>query len=180
MFRLITLLLVAAVAAGAAAETFVVTPDGPITIQMAINDCYFFGDVIELTDGVFSGPGNRDLSFFGKDITVRSQSGDPTTCIIDCEGSDQDPHRAFLFENAEGPDAVVEGVHFRLDFSTPGQAVQKAVTSNVSDIFAMGGRPEIPRAPMVKAAQVIGMTLASPLISWILVLPVFFIMVPAE
>ncbi|MBU8921981.1 MAG: thiamine-phosphate kinase [Bacteroidales bacterium] len=39
-------------------------------------------------------------------------------------------------------DAVVEGVHFRLDTSTPGQAVQKAVTSNVSDIFAMGGSPE--------------------------------------
>lgn len=39
-------------------------------------------------------------------------------------------------------DAVVEGVHFRLDISTPGQAVQKAVTSNVSDIFAMGGSPE--------------------------------------
>jgi thiamine-monophosphate kinase len=39
-------------------------------------------------------------------------------------------------------DAVVEGVHFRLETSTPGQAVQKAVTSNVSDIFAMGGKPE--------------------------------------
>jgi len=38
-------------------------------------------------------------------------------------------------------DAVVEGVHFRREFSTLGQAVQKAVTSNVSDIFAMGGVP---------------------------------------
>jgi len=38
-------------------------------------------------------------------------------------------------------DAAVEGVHFRLDFSTVGQAVQKVVTSNVSDIYAMGGEP---------------------------------------
>jgi len=113
MFRLTTLLFAAAVATGAAAETFVVTPDGPTTIQMAINDCYLSGDIIELTDGVFTGPGNRDLSFLGKDIIVRSQSGDPTTCIIDSEGSDQDFHRAFVFENAEGPDAVVEGLTMR-------------------------------------------------------------------
>jgi thiamine-monophosphate kinase len=32
-------------------------------------------------------------------------------------------------------------VHFRLDFSTVGQAVQKVVTSNVSDVYAMGGEP---------------------------------------
>jgi thiamine-monophosphate kinase len=38
-------------------------------------------------------------------------------------------------------DAVVENVHFRLDLSTVAQAAQKAVTSNVSDIFAMGGEP---------------------------------------
>ena len=38
-------------------------------------------------------------------------------------------------------DAVVEGVHFRRIYSTLSQAVQKAVTSNVSDIYAMGGKP---------------------------------------
>ena len=38
-------------------------------------------------------------------------------------------------------DAVVEGVHFRREFSNLCQAVQKGVTSNVSDIFAMGGVP---------------------------------------
>ena len=34
------------------------------------------GDVVELLDGVFTGPGNRDLSLLGKSITVRSASGD--------------------------------------------------------------------------------------------------------
>ena len=38
-------------------------------------------------------------------------------------------------------DAAIEGVHFDRGFSTLSQAVQKLVTSNVSDIFAMGGAP---------------------------------------
>jgi thiamine-monophosphate kinase len=38
-------------------------------------------------------------------------------------------------------DAAVEGVHFDRRISTLSQAVQKLVTSNVSDIFAMGGSP---------------------------------------
>lgn len=39
-------------------------------------------------------------------------------------------------------DAVSEGVHFRRKFSTLSQAVQKLFTSNISDIFAMGGTPD--------------------------------------
>ncbi len=38
-------------------------------------------------------------------------------------------------------DAMVEGVHFKRDYATLSQAVQKLVTSNVSDIYAMGGKP---------------------------------------
>ncbi len=38
-------------------------------------------------------------------------------------------------------DAAVEAVHFDRGFCTLSQAVQKLVTSNVSDIFAMGGSP---------------------------------------
>ena len=38
-------------------------------------------------------------------------------------------------------DAAIEGVHFDLRFSTLSQAIQKLVTSNISDIFAMGGSP---------------------------------------
>lgn len=35
----------------------------------------------------------------------------------------------------------MQDVHFRLDISTLSQAVQKGITSNVSDIYAMGGTP---------------------------------------
>jgi thiamine-monophosphate kinase len=39
-------------------------------------------------------------------------------------------------------DAAVEGIHFDRRYTTLSQAVQKLVTSNVSDIYAMGGDPE--------------------------------------
>jgi len=38
-------------------------------------------------------------------------------------------------------DAVVEGVHYLSSLSTISQAVQKVISSNVSDIYAMGGNP---------------------------------------
>lgn len=40
-------------------------------------------------------------------------------------------------------DASVEGVHFRLDWTTPEGALEKAVLSNLSDINAMGGRASL-------------------------------------
>ena len=38
-------------------------------------------------------------------------------------------------------DVLVEGVHFRLDWSTPDQVGRKAVAVNLADIAAMGARP---------------------------------------
>ncbi len=70
------------------ATTYVVRPDGTgdfPTIQAAI-DAAVNGDTIELTNGSFTGDGNRDISVVGKAITIRSQSGDPENCIIDCQG----------------------------------------------------------------------------------------------
>ncbi|HNO70012.1 MAG TPA: alpha/beta fold hydrolase, partial [Pseudomonadota bacterium] len=56
------------------------------------------------------GPGNRDLSFGGKSITVRSASGNPRQCTIDCDSNDLSRHRAFHFTHGEGSGAVVEGI----------------------------------------------------------------------
>lgn len=50
-------------------------------------------------------------------------------------------------------DAIVEGVHYDLSFSTLSQAVQKLISSNVSDIFAMGAKP---RAILVTAGLIKG------------------------
>jgi hypothetical protein len=106
------LILLLALVLSAPAETYVVHPDGTgdfPTIQAAI-DATVDGDIVELTDGTFTGDGNRDIDFHGKAITVRSESGDPETCIIDCEGSEADPHRGFDFHSGEGSESVLQAV----------------------------------------------------------------------
>ena len=64
------------------------------------------GDIIELGDGLFQGEGNRDIDYLGKGIVIRSQSGNPQTCIVDCGGVF---HRGFLL-NDVGQNAVLEGL----------------------------------------------------------------------
>ncbi|HUW18343.1 MAG TPA: right-handed parallel beta-helix repeat-containing protein [Sedimentisphaerales bacterium] len=78
------------------------------TIQAAINDANN-GDEIVVADGLYTGPGNRDIDFNGLAITVRSQNG-PTNCIIDCNGSSSDKHRGFIFQNGEGLNSVLCGL----------------------------------------------------------------------
>jgi predicted outer membrane repeat protein len=77
------------------------------TIQAAV-DAASDGDVVIVSDGVFSGEGNRDVDFLGKAITVRSENG-PEGCVIDCQGSETEPHRGFLFGSGEGPESRLDG-----------------------------------------------------------------------
>lgn len=96
-----TLLLLTALPSLALARDWIVAPDGTgdaPTIAAAIDSFDWYGDEkIILLDGVFTGDGNRDLNTYGKGIALVSQSGDPTACIIDCQGSADDPHRAIDF-----------------------------------------------------------------------------------
>lgn len=99
-------------AVSALATTYVVTPDGTgdfPTIQAAL-DAVVNGDVIELADGTYTGPGNRDIDYHGKAVTVRSISGDPALCRIDCGGSPTQPHRGFHFHSGETEASRLEGV----------------------------------------------------------------------
>ena len=101
-----------ALSPAALGSTYVISPDGTgdlPTIQTAL-DAAVPGDSIELTDGTFTGDGNRDIDFLGKAVTVRSQSGDAATCSIECGGSAADPHRGFIFQTDEGPDSVIDGI----------------------------------------------------------------------
>jgi hypothetical protein len=92
----------------ASATTYLVRPDGTgdfPTIQDAI-DSATDGDVIELADGVFRGFRNRFISYEGKALTVRSQSGDPASCIVDAENREL----AFRFVTAEPAEASLERI----------------------------------------------------------------------
>ncbi|HUU70222.1 MAG TPA: right-handed parallel beta-helix repeat-containing protein [Planctomycetota bacterium] len=77
------------------------------TIQAGI-DAAMTGDTVLVDDGVYTGPGNRDITFRGKSITVRSANG-PWKCIIDCELAG----RGFHFRQGERPEAVLEGFAIR-------------------------------------------------------------------
>ncbi len=63
-----------------------VDDDGPTdfnNIQAAINDANN-GDTILVADGTYTGDGNRDIYFYGKALTLKSENG-AETCIIDCQ-----------------------------------------------------------------------------------------------
>jgi hypothetical protein len=96
----------------AQARTWFVNPDGssnPPTIQAAIQVASP-GDTVALADGVFSGNGNRDLTFLGKGIVLRSVSGHPENCVIDAGGSHGNVHRGIHLQLGDGPSAVIQGI----------------------------------------------------------------------
>jgi len=85
-------------------------------IQAAIDDAND-GDTVLVADGTYTGPGNRDIDFNGLAITVMSENG-PTNCIIDCNGSSGEPHRAFFFHSGEDSDSVVAGFTITRGFAS--------------------------------------------------------------
>jgi len=105
-------MLILTVVVTAAATTYVVSPNGlgdyP-TIQAAV-DAAIDGDTIELTDGTFTGDGNRDIVVPAKNIVIRSQSGEPVQCMIDCEGTSRSFHRGFHFTSTGTGTASLIGV----------------------------------------------------------------------
>jgi hypothetical protein len=94
-----------------AAETWYILPDGSgdaPTIQAGV-DSAAVGDTVLLADGTYRGAGNRDVDC-DKTIVIRSESGDWSLCKIDCDGTETDPHKGFLFQLEEGSRAALEGV----------------------------------------------------------------------
>lgn len=84
-----------------------------LCIQDAVDDAND-ADVLILRPGTYQGAGNRDINFNGKSIIL--QSIDPEdeeiiqSTIIDCQGSEAEPHRAFWFRRQEDRNAIVQGI----------------------------------------------------------------------
>ena len=79
--------------------------ENPVSGLQAALDLVEHCGIVELADGVYSGPGNRDLDFGGKTIIVISANG-PDACIIN-PGS---KNHGFIFPNGEKRDSVVSGI----------------------------------------------------------------------
>ncbi len=87
-----------------------VDDDGPAdfnNIQAAIDDA-IPGDTVIVADGRYTGPGNRDIDFLGKAITVRSENG-PENCIIDVNASQSDWHNGFYLHQDEDEESTIDG-----------------------------------------------------------------------
>ncbi|MHC4741825.1 MAG: right-handed parallel beta-helix repeat-containing protein [Planctomycetota bacterium] len=91
------------------------------TIQAAI-DAALDGDTVIIADGVYTGEGNRDITFRGKAITVRSENA-PTDCTINCQAAHTDPHRGFIFQDTETGDSVLQGLTIINAFTYKGAAI---------------------------------------------------------
>ncbi|MBN2565439.1 MAG: hypothetical protein JXB46_06980 [Candidatus Eisenbacteria bacterium] len=77
------------------------------TIQEGI-DAAGLCDTVVVLPGIYTGPGNRGISFGGRNLVLRSEGG-RAEAIIDCERQD----RGFCFIDGESAEAVVRGFTVR-------------------------------------------------------------------
>ena len=118
LFALVVLAALAAATPSAATEHSV-RADGIgdfATIQAAVTAA-LAGDEIVLEDGTFTGPGNRDIDFAGKDLVVRSRNG-AVACTLDTQGSVSDPHRAFHLHSGETSASRIAGLTITGGYTT--------------------------------------------------------------
>jgi len=81
-----------------------------------------------------------DLGEFGVIARVTAGRRMPSTTLLG-PGDDAAVLAALDGRVVACTDMLVEGVHFRLDWSTPHQAGRKAVAANLADVAAMGAVP---------------------------------------
>jgi len=84
-------------------STIINVPADQPTIQAGI-DTAVTGDTVLVAEGTYTGMDNRNLTWFGKILTVRSTNG-PEQCVIDCLNSG----RGFLLNDNFTTGSVIDG-----------------------------------------------------------------------
>jgi hypothetical protein len=103
-------------------------PADAATIQAAI-DKAGYRDTVLVADGTYKGEGNRDLTFSAKSIVLKSENG-PLQTVIDCEGSADRWHRAFMLEDEDG-NPRIEGFTIRNGYANHGGAIYSYLSASV-------------------------------------------------
>lgn len=103
------------------------------SIQAAVN-ASANGDTVLLADGTYSGPGNVDVDFNGKNITVTSQNGADNT-IIDCGGSTSANHRGFYLHSGE-TSAAISGLTVENGYTARGSAADSGYGGGICAVSA--------------------------------------------
>ena len=97
--------------------TVIHVPDDYETIQVGI-DAAVEGDTVLVAPGTYSGEGNRDLDFFGKNIVLLSADGLEYT-IIDCE----ELGRGFHLISGESHNSIISGFTIERGYADKGGCI---------------------------------------------------------
>jgi hypothetical protein len=89
------------------------TSEHPFDAIQEAMDIAISWDTVIVRTGTYSGPGNRDIDFDRRRITLKStdpnNSAVVAATIIDCQGDPCDPHRGFYFHSSEDANSIVDG-----------------------------------------------------------------------